>query len=96
MTTLLLAEHDNTHVKEATAKALTAARQLGGDVHLLVVGLQCRPVAEEAAKLDGVAKVLLGDAPPYEHFLPECVAGLLLSLAGGYDALVAPSTANGR
>jgi electron transfer flavoprotein alpha subunit len=53
-------------------------------------------VAEEAAKLDGVAKVLLGDAPPYEHFLPECVAGLLLSLAGGYDALVAPSTANGR
>jgi electron transfer flavoprotein alpha subunit len=96
MTTLLLAEHDNTHVKEATARALTAARQLGGDVHLLVVGLQCRPVAEEAAKLDGVAKVLLGDAPPYEHFLPECVAGLLLSLAGGYEALVAPSTANGR
>ena len=96
MTTLLLAEHDNTHLKEATAKALTAARQLGGDVHLLVAGSRCRSVAEEAAKLDGVAKVLLADAPPYEHFLPECVAGLLKSVAGSYDALVAPSTANGR
>ena len=96
MTTLLLAEHDNTHVKEATAKALTAARQLNGDVHLLVAGSQCHSVAEDAANLDGVAKVLLADAPPYEHFLPESVAGLLISLACGYDALVAPSTANGR
>src|SRR6185369_4763047 len=96
MTTLLLAEHDNTHLKEATAKALTAAAQLGGDVHLLVAGSHCRSVAEEAAKLGGVAKVLLADAPPYEHFLPECVAGLLKSVAGSYDALVAPSTANGR
>ncbi|MHC2484868.1 electron transfer flavoprotein subunit alpha/FixB family protein [Rhizobium leguminosarum] len=96
MTTLLLAEHDNTHLKEATAKALTAAGQLGGDVHLLVAGSRCRSVAEEAAKLDGVAKVLLADAPPYEHFLPECVAELLKSVAGSYDALVAPSTANGR
>ena len=96
MTTLLLAEHDNTHLKEATAKALTAAAQLGGDVHLLVAGSRCRSVAEEAAKLDGVAKVLLADAPPYEHFLPECVAELLKSVAGRYDALVAPSTANGR
>ena len=96
MTTLLLAEHDNTHLKEATAKALTAAAQLGGDVHLLVAGSLCRSVAEEGAKLDGVAKVLLADAPPYEHFLPECVAELLKSVAGSYDALVAPSTANGR
>jgi electron transfer flavoprotein alpha subunit len=96
MTTLLLAEHDNTHLHDATAKALTAARQLGGDVHLLVAGSQCRPVAEEAAKLDGVAKVLLADAPAYQHLLPEPVAGLLASLAGGYDAFVAPSTANGR
>jgi electron transfer flavoprotein alpha subunit len=96
MTTLLLAEHDNTHLKEATAKALTAAKQLGGDVHLLVAGSQCRAAAEEAAKLDGVAKVLLADAPTYEHLLPEPVAALLTSLAGSYDALVAPSTANGR
>jgi electron transfer flavoprotein alpha subunit len=96
MTTLLLAEHDNAHLKEATAKALTAAKQLGGDVHLLVAGSQCRAAAEEAAKLDGVAKVLLADAPPYEHLLPEPVAALLSSLAGSYDALVAPSTANGR
>ena len=96
MTTLLLAEHDNVHLKEATAKALTAAKQLGGDVHLLVAGSQCRAAAEEAAKLDGVAKVLLADASAYEHQLPEPVAALLTSLAGGYDAFVAPSTANGR
>ncbi len=96
MTTLLLAEHDNTHLKEATAKALTAAKQLGGDVHLLVAGSQCRAAAEEAAKLDGVAKVLLADAPPYEHLLPEPVAAVIASLAGSYDAFVAPSTANGR
>ena len=70
MTTLLLAEHDNTALKESTAKALTAARQLSGDVHLLVAGSQCRSVAEDAAKLDGVTKVLLADALPYEHFLP--------------------------
>jgi electron transfer flavoprotein alpha subunit len=69
---------------------------LGGDVHLLVAGSQCRSVAEDAVKLDGVAKVLLADALPYEHFLPEPVAGLLMSLAGSYDAIVAPSTANGR
>jgi electron transfer flavoprotein alpha subunit len=96
MTTLLLAEHDNTHLKDATAKALTAAKQLGDDVHLLVAGSQCRAAAEEAAKLDGVAKVLLADASTYEHLLPEPVAALLTSLAGSYDALVAPSTANGR
>jgi electron transfer flavoprotein alpha subunit len=96
MTTLLLAEHDNIHLKEATAKALTAARQLGGDVHLLVAGSQCRSAAEEAARLDGVARILVADALPYEHFLPEPVAELLVSLASGYDALMAPSTANGR
>jgi electron transfer flavoprotein alpha subunit len=96
MTTLLLAEHDNIHLKEATAKALTAATQLGGDVHLLIAGSQCRSAAEEAAKLNGVAKILVADAAPYEHFLPEPVAELLVSLAGGYDALMAPSTANGR
>ena len=96
MTTLLLAEHDNATLKEATARALTAAKKLGADVHILVAGQGCRRAAEGAAKLDGVKKVLLADASIYEHMLPEPLALLLQSLAGSYDALVAPSTTCGK
>ncbi len=62
MTTLLIAEHDNKTLKDATDKALTAAKALGGDVHVLVAGKDCKAVADAAAKLDGVKKVLLADA----------------------------------
>ncbi len=96
MTTLLLAEHDNKSVKDATAKALTAAKQLGGDVHILVAGQNCKSAAEAAAKLDGVAKVLIAENSAYEHLLAEPVAALLVSLAGTYDALIAPATTNGK
>ena len=74
MTTLLLAEHDNKTLKDATAKALTAAKALGGDVHILVAGRDCRAVAEAAARLDGADKVLLADAPAYAHMLAEPTA----------------------
>ena len=74
MATLLVAEHDNVALKDATAKALTAARQLGGEVHILVAGQNCKPVAEAAAKLEGVGKVLLADAPAYAHLLAEPTA----------------------
>ena len=96
MTTLLLAEHDNKLLKDATHKALTAAKALGGDVHLLVAGKSCRPVAAAAAALDGVKKVLLADQPVYEHMLAEPVAALIVSLASPYDAIVAPATTNGK
>ena len=96
MTTLLIAEHDNASVKDATNKALTAAKALGAEVHVLVAGKDCRPAAEAAAKLDGVAKVLLADAAAYEHQLAEPLAALIVSLAGAYDALVAPATTNGK
>ncbi len=96
MTALLLAEHDNKALKDSTAKALTAAKALGGDVHVLVAGKDCRGVADGAARLDGVAKVLLADAPAYEHMLAEPVAALIVSLAGSYDAIVAPSVANAK
>ena len=96
MTTLLLVEHDNKTLKDATNKALTAAKALGGDVHLLVAGKACRPVAEAAAKLDGVTKVLLADGAPYEHMLAEPVAALVHSLAPAYDAIVAPATTTGK
>ncbi len=96
MTTLLLAEHDNKTLKDATNKALTAAKALGSDVHVLVAGKGCRPVAEAAAKLDGVKKVLLADGADYEHMLAEPVAALIHSLAPGYDAIVAPATTSGK
>jgi electron transfer flavoprotein alpha subunit len=96
MTTLLLAEHDNKTLKDATAKALTAANALGQEVHVLVAGKDCRTVANEAAKLDGVKKVLLADGSSYEHMLPEPMAALIQSLAGNYDAIVAPATTTGK
>ena len=96
MTTLLIAEHDNKVLKDATSKALTAAKAMGGDVHVLVAGKDCKAVAAAAAKFDGVKKVLLADAALYEHAVAEPLAALIVSLAGGYDAIVAPATTNGK
>jgi len=96
MTTLLLAEHDGKVLKDATHKALTAAKALGAEVHVLVAGKACRPVAEAAAALDGAKKVLLADGAAYEHMLAEPLAALLVSLAPSYDALVAPATTSGK
>jgi electron transfer flavoprotein alpha subunit len=75
---------------------LTAAKALGADVHVLVAGKGCRAVAEAAAKLDGVNKVLLADGAAYEHMLAEPVGALVHSLAPGYDAMVAPATTTGK
>jgi electron transfer flavoprotein alpha subunit len=96
MPTLLLAEHDNKSLKDATNKALTAVKAIGGDVHVLVAGHNCRGAAEAAAKLDGVAKVLLADAPAYEHMLAEPTAALIVSLAGPYETIAAPATTSGK
>ena len=96
MTTLLLAEHDNKSLKDSTNKALTAAKALCGDVHVLVAGKDCKAAADSAAKLAGVAKVLVADAPAYEHAVAEPLAALVVSLAGPYDAIVSPATANGK
>jgi electron transfer flavoprotein alpha subunit len=96
MTTLLFAEHDNASLKDATAKALTAARALGEPVHILVAGANCRPAAEAAAKLEGVDKVLIVDDPRYDHLLAEPTAALVASLAGPYNAIVAPATTTGK
>ena len=96
MTTLLLAKHDNHALNDATSKALTAAKALGAPVHVLVAGTGCRGVAEAAAKLDGVEKVLVADDPAYEHRLAEPLAALIVSLAQPYDHLVAPGTTTGK
>jgi electron transfer flavoprotein alpha subunit len=92
MTILLIAEPHGSSLAPATAKALTAARQIGGPVHVLVAGAGLRGAAEQAARLAGVEKVLLADAAAYDHFLAEPVAALILSLAGAYDVILAPST----
>jgi electron transfer flavoprotein alpha subunit len=96
MPTLLLAEHDNVSLKDATNKALTAAKAIGGEVHILVAGHNCKAVADAAAKLDGVTKVLLADAAPYEHMLAEPTAVLIVALAGPYESIVAAATTSGK
>jgi electron transfer flavoprotein alpha subunit len=96
MSTLLLAEHDNKSLKDTTAKALTAAKAIGAPVHVLVAGKDCRPAAEAAAKLGGIAKVLIADAPLFEHMLAEPTAALIMGLAPDYDTVMAPATTNGK
>ena len=95
MRVLLVADHDNRTLGGSTAKAMSAARELG-DVDVLVAGAQCNAVAQAAAKLDGAAKVLFADAPQFEHQLAEEVAALIAGLMGGYDAALAASTAVGK
>jgi electron transfer flavoprotein alpha subunit len=94
MTTLLIAEHDHEALKDSTNKALTAATQLGAEVHVLVAGggQGTKAAAEAAAKLAGVTKVLLAEGDAYAHDLAEPLAALIVSLAPGYDAFVAPAT----
>jgi electron transfer flavoprotein alpha subunit len=94
--TLLVAEHDNAKLKDATAKAFSAAKAIGAEIHVLVAGHNCRPAAEAAALLDGVAKVLMADAAPLEHMLAEPMAALIVALAPSYDVLMAPATANAK
>jgi electron transfer flavoprotein alpha subunit len=93
MAVLLLADHNNAALGSAVPKVLTAARALGGDVHVLVAGADCRPAAEAAAKLQGVAKVLLADAPHLANPVSEDLAALLVPMMANYDALVAGATA---
>jgi len=96
MTILLVADHDNQTLSDQTAKALTAARQIGGDVHVLIAGKDAKEAAEQAAKLDGVAKVLLAESDALAHHLAEPTAALIVSLAGGYDTIVAAATTVGK
>lgn len=96
MTTLLLADHDNNTIKDSTAKALTAARALGAPVHILVAGTNCKAAAEAAAKLEGVEKVLVADAPIYAHALAEPLAALIHAIGSNYTAIVSAATSTGK
>ena len=96
MSVLVLAEHDNAVLKDATLAAVTAAGQLGGDVHLLVAGRGAQAVADAAAKVAGVSKVLLADDAAYGDALAENLSPLVAALMAGYDAFVAPATTRGK
>lgn len=96
MAVLVIAEHDNATLKAPTYNAVTAATQIGGDVHVLVAGANCGGAAEAAAKIAGVAKVLVADDAAYDHCLAEPMAALIVSLAKGYGAVLAPETTNGK
>ncbi len=96
MSSLIVAEHTNTALSPSTGKTLAAATALGGDVHVLVAGSNCSAAAEAAAKLAGVSKVLVADAPHLANGLAEEVAEVVLSLAGNYAAILAPATASGK
>lgn len=96
MAILLFAEHDNAALSEQTAKALSAAAQIGGDVDILVAGAGVSAVAEQASKLAGVRSVLVAEDDVLANHLAENAANLIVSLAGDYDTIVAAATANGK
>ncbi|KPP95443.1 electron transfer flavoprotein subunit alpha/FixB family protein [Erythrobacter sp. HL-111] len=95
MNTLVLVEHDNAKLNDATLPVVTAASKLG-EVHALVAGKDCGAVAEAAAKIAGVTKVLKADDAAYEHGLAENVAPLAAAVMEGYDAFLAPATTSGK
>jgi electron transfer flavoprotein alpha subunit len=96
MTTLVIAEHDNVHLKGSTLNTITAAVQVGGDVHVLVAGSNAAAVAQAAAQVAGVSKVLHADSPALAEGLAENVAAQVLAVASGYSHLFFPATAAGK
>ena len=96
MAVLILAKHDNVALNEATAKAVTAASAMGGDIDVLVAGQDCRAVAEAAATLDGVARVIHVESEAYGHRMAEPLTALVQGMAGGYEHIVFPGTTSGK
>jgi len=96
MTILVIAEHDNAQLKPATLNTVAAAAKIGGDVHVLVVGGNARAVADAAAQVAGVAKVLLADAPQLADGLAETLAAQVLAVASAYSHILFAATASGK
>jgi electron transfer flavoprotein alpha subunit len=92
MAVLVIGEHDNSELKDATAKVISAAREIGGPVHVLIAGKNCSDVAAEAAAIEGVDKVILAEADIYENRLAEPLAKLMRN----YEATLAPATTSGK
>ena len=96
MTSLVVAEHDNSELKGATLNTVAAANAISGDVHLLVAGENCDGVAEAASKVDGVAKVLVAQSAEYANAIAENLAPLVVKLAGDYSHVLAPADTFGK
>lgn len=96
MTILVIAEHDNASLKSATLNTVAAAQQIGGDIDLLVIGESCAAAAEEAAKVNGVSKVLVADNAVYGHQLAENLAPLVAELGTDYSHILAAATTGGK
>ena len=96
MTILVIAEHDGKALAPATLNTVAAAAKIGGDIHVLVAGQGIGAVAEAAAQIAGVAKVLVADNAAYAHQLPENVAPLVAELGAGYSHILAAATSNGK
>ena len=96
MAILLLADHDNNHLSDQTAKTLTAASKIGGDVTILVAGAGAKAAAEQAAKLSGVSKVLVAEDASLANNLAEPLAALIVQLSGSYDTIIAAATSTGK
>jgi electron transfer flavoprotein alpha subunit len=96
MSTLVIAEHDNSNLKPSTLNTVAAANAIGGPVHLLVVGSACQAVADACAAVEGVEKVLLADDAAYANQLAESTANLIKSVAGDYSHILAPATTFGK
>ena len=96
MAILLFAEHDNAALSDQTARTLTAARRIGGEIDILVAGKDAAAVARTASAFQGVRKILLAEADALEHRLAEPTAALIVSLAGDYDTVIAPASTTGK
>lgn len=96
MTILVIAEHDNNALKPVTLNTLAAAQEIGGDIELLVAGFNCQAVADAAAAIPSVSKVLLADNAAYEHELAENISKLIVALVSGHSHILAPATTNGK
>ncbi|HVZ43778.1 MAG TPA: electron transfer flavoprotein subunit alpha/FixB family protein [Ramlibacter sp.] len=96
MAALVIAEHDNAHIRGATLNTVTAAKACGGDVHVLVAGANAAEAAKAAAQIEGVAKVIHADGAQFEHQLAENVAAQVLAIAANYSHILFPATAGGK
>ena len=96
MSILVIAEHDNVNLKPATLNTVAAAKELNGDVHLLISGNSCQSVADEASGVEGISKILISDNAAYENHLAESTANLIKSVAGNYSHILAAATTFGK
>jgi electron transfer flavoprotein alpha subunit len=96
MTILVIAEHDNQSLKAATLNTVTAAQKIGGDIHVLVAGANCAAAAQQAAALQGVAKVKVADAAQFDAQTAENLTALIVANAAGYSHILAPATTFGK